>query len=157
MVTTSPNEVIYHHFTDVNCDSLSYEENIHFDMNKGTWFPELQANLGQVLIWNQNLDWLLWAHDEGWAERDKERDEEKDKEEDEWTVVCHESQLYVYLLLAVCHYYGMYSKVYYAHVMIVCVLVLSGCSVTTPSFCVRMRVLGYITLATHAYHHFPMV
>ena len=25
---------------------------------------------------------------------------------------CHESQLYVYLLLEVCHYYCMYSKVY---------------------------------------------
>ncbi len=45
----------------------------------------------------------------------------------------------------------------YAHVMIMCVLVLSGCSVTTPSFCVRVRVLGYITLDTHAYHQFPIV
>ncbi len=26
--------------------------------------------------------------------------------------VCHESQLYVHLLLAVCHYYCMFSKVY---------------------------------------------
>ncbi len=71
--------------------------------------------------------------------------------------VCHKSQLYVYLLLAVCHYYCIYSKVYVEDVMIVCELALSGCSVTTPSFCVHVRVLGYITLDTHAYYQFPIV
>ena len=71
--------------------------------------------------------------------------------------VCHESQLYVYILLLCVIIIVCILKCMYAHVMIVCVLVLSGCSVTTPSFCVRMRVLGYITLDTHAYHQFPIV
>ncbi len=45
--------------------------------------------------------------------------------------VCHESQLYVYLLLAII---VCILKCMYEHVMNVCELVLSGCSVTTPSF-----------------------